>query len=402
MNILVADQISEAAIQDLRKLGSNVTYDADLSGTELADQMSDVEILIVRSTRVNENIITKSDKLSLIIRAGSGVNTIDLHTASIHGVHVANCPGMNTDAVAELTIGLLAAADRQIVNATRDLREGHWRKKHYADARGLKHRTLGLLGFGTIGRTVAKMAREGLNMKVIAWSRSLNDAVANHFGVERCEDPKEIAKQSDAVSVHLSATDETHHLVDEEFFDLMKNGAVFINTSRGQIVDSNALQQAINTKDLKVGLDVFEDEPTSTDDQFEQTKLAQKATCTPHIGASTQQASEAIANAVVDIVRSYIQTGRPINTINVRRKSSDSISLLVRHYNEVGVLANVLNILRHEDVNVEEMENTIFEEGQAATCTMWLDSEPTPDMLNKIREDDHIIQVVLQRSSSDS
>ncbi len=401
MNILVVDRMAESAIQELRKLGSNVRYEPDLSGKKLHDQISKVEILIVRSTRVEAEMIENAEKLSLIIRAGSGVNNIDLHTASIHGVHVANCPGMNTDAVAELTIGLLIAADRQIVNATHDLREGRWRKKYYSNSRGLRHRTLGLLGFGSIGRAVASRAR-GLDMNVIVWSRSLSDAIADHFEVERCDTINEVAERSDAVSVHLSATENTHHLVDEEFFSLMSEEAIFVNTSRGEVVDTKALQQAIEEQNLRVGLDVFEDEPASADDTFTQTDLARKITATPHIGASTDQASEAIANSVVDIVRSYIQTGRPINTINVRRKSSDSISLLVRHYNEVGVLANVLNILRHEDVNVEEMENTIFEEGEAATCTLWLDSEPTPDMLNKIRDDDHIIQAVLQRSSSES
>ena len=230
------------------------------------------------------------------------MDTIDLTAASERGIYVANCPGKNTAAVAELAIGLLVAADRRIVDATVSMRDGAWQKKEFGKARGLAGRTLGILGFGAIGRAMAQRAA-GLKMEVVVWSRSLTPEIAEEYGVGFADSPEALAAASDAVSIHLASTPETKHRVGKTFLDAMKPGATLVNASRGPLVDTVALRAAIAEKGLRVGLDVFEGEPAGGETKWADKELAMLATCTPHIGASTDQAAEAVADEVVRIVK---------------------------------------------------------------------------------------------------
>jgi len=393
MRVLVADKISPQSLVDLRDLGLNVDYQPELKAEAIADVASDANVIVVRSTKVLAAVIEAAPQLSLIIRAGAGVNTIDLEAASRRGVYVANCPGKNTAAVAELAIGLLIAADRRIVDASLALRDGKWKKKEFGAAHGLNGRALGVLGYGAIGRAVASRAR-ALGMRVVAWSRSLTEEMAAQDHIELAESPRALAAMSDAVTVHLALSDETRHIVDAEFLGALRSDAILINTSRGELVDTAALREAIDEKQLHVGLDVFEDEPAGGDAEFHDVALAELVTGTPHIGASTDEASEAIAAELVRIVQSYIATGRPVNTVNMCRRTSSTHHLVIRHFNHVGVLASVLDLLRGDGINVEEMENTIFEGGQAACCTLSLDRAASEPLLDRIRNSQDILHVV--------
>ena len=394
MKILIADKLSAKTVSDLERTGAEVVIKPGLTADELPGVLKDVEVLIVRSTKVRASAIEAAPCLSLIVRAGAGVDTIDLDCASSKGIYVANCPGKNTDAVAELAMGLLIAADRRIVNASVAMRSGAWEKKEYGKAKGLKGRTLGIIGVGTIGKAMIKLAK-GLEMNIAAWSRSLTQESAAKLGIGYCADAEEVAKQADAVSVHLAANPETRHFIGEKFFKCMKDGAIFVNTSRGDIVDTRALKEAIRSKHLRVGLDVYENEPAVTEPVFQDKELAEMIAATPHIGASTEQAAEAIADEVVLIVQAYRETGKPINAVNIREKTSEGYSLVVRHYNRVGVLAGVLDELRSEGVNIEEMENIIFTGQLASNCTLKLDSKPSEELISRIRKDDNIISVIL-------
>lgn len=397
MKVLIADKLSAKAVSDLEKLGAQVVVNPELTEDDLAGALGDAEVLIVRSTKVKAPAIEAAPSLSLIIRAGAGVNTIDLDCASSKGIYVANCPGKNTDAVAELAIGLLIAADRRILNAGSDMRAGVWNKKEYGKANGLKGRILGIIGVGAIGKAVIKRAR-GLQMNVIGWSRSLTQEKADKLGIGYCSSAQEVAKQADAISVHLAAKPETEHFIGKKFLKHMKDGAILINTSRGEVVDTAALKEAIEQKDLRVGLDVYENEPAATAKTFDDQELAALVTGTPHIGASTNQAAEAVADEVVRIVRAYKETGKPINAVNIQQKSAASCDLIIRHYNRVGVLAGVLDELRNEEINIEEMENIIFTGQVASHCTLKLDSKPTDELMGRIEKDDNIIQVILNQS----
>ncbi len=395
MKVLIADKLSEKTVIALKTLGMEVTVNPDLSADDLPRVVRDTDILVVRSTKVTQKAIDSAKKLSLIIRAGAGVNTIDLASANSRGIYVSNCPGKNTEAVAELAIGLLIAADRQIVNATSDMRNGMWKKKAYGKSRGLKGRTLGIIGFGAIGKAVAARAM-ALEMNVIAWSKSLSKDIADSYGIGYAADIASLAKLSDAVSVHTVYKPETHHLIDKDFLNAMRNDAIFVNTSRGEVVNTLALVEAIKSKNLRVGLDVFEGEPAGGEAEFTGKELASLVTATPHIGASTDQASEAIADEVVNIVNSYVTTGVPLNTVNIRARSSATQSLVVRHYNRVGVLAGILGNLKSNGINVEEMTNIIFEASKAACCTLLLDSAPSQSVIQEMSRDENVIEIALK------
>ncbi|OQY34337.1 MAG: hypothetical protein B6241_04975 [Spirochaetaceae bacterium 4572_59] len=395
MKILIADKLSDTALKDLGSLGAEITFEPGLGAGDLPGAIADAEILIVRSTKVTADTIDKGANLSLIIRAGAGVNTIDLEEASSRGIHVANCPGKNADAVAELAMGLMIAADRRIADGTMDLRNGVWNKKLYGKAAGLKGRTLSVIGMGSIGRGCAERAK-AFGMNVAAWSRSLTPEKAEAWGVEYCATPREAASRADALSVHLAAGKATKHFIDKEILDAMKDGSILVNTSRGEVVDTAALKQAIKSKGLKVAIDVYENEPGASDKEFTDTELAALVTGTHHIGASTDQSSDAIAGEVVNIVKAYLETGKPLHQVNHQEKSSGIINLVVRHFNTVGVLAGVLDELRTANINIEEMENSVFSGGQAAVCTLKLDASPSDSILEKVRGIKNVIQIALK------
>lgn len=392
MKVLIADKLSKRMEQTLRDLGIDLDVRPDLTAEQLPGAIGEAHALVVRSTKVSPETINAGRRLSLIVRAGSGVNTIDTTAASSRGIYVTNCPGKNSAAVAELAIGLLVACDRRIVDASTDLRAGKWRKKEYGKARGLRGRTLGIVGAGTIGRAVALRAR-GLGMRVAAWSRSLDPARAAELELDYCESPLELAQRCDAVSIHLAAAPETRGFVGREFLLAMREGAIFVNTSRGEVVDQGALLEAIEQRGLRVGLDVFAQEPSGGDASFAETALAQCVTATPHIGASTEEAADAIADEVVRIVRTFHETGKPPNPINMCVRSQATHSLVVRHYNRVGVLAGMLDLLREEGINVEEMENTIFDGAEAACCTLQLDAAPSAAALAALEQNELILQI---------
>ncbi len=392
MKILVADKLDPAKVTHLEELGATIDLQPQITAEDIPAAIQDAEILIVRSTKVSTQTLEAASSLALVIRAGAGTNTIDVDCASRRGIYVCNCPGTNTDAVAELAMAHLIAADRRVVAAACDLRNGKWRKKEYGNAAGLKGRTLGVIGLGAIGKGLAKRAA-AMEMNVIAWSRSLTPETAKELGVGFCASPVELASQADAISLHLAETAETRHLVNREFLADMKDGAILINTARGGVIDTDALKEAIREKGLRVGLDVFENEPSDGEAEFTDTELAELAACTPHIGASTDQAADAVGDAVVQIVSAYKGSGMPLNPVNLRAKSPAVVTLVAQHLNKVGVLAGMLDELRSNGINVEEMQNTVFSGGESACCTLKLDEVPAKDVLGQIRANENIIQL---------
>jgi D-3-phosphoglycerate dehydrogenase len=396
MKILIADKVEAELIEKLEKMGAEVISNPDLKAEDLPAAIGEAVILVVRSTKVTADTINNATHLGLIIRAGAGVNTIDLAAASARGTYVANCPGMNTDAVAELAIGLLISADRGIADATQALRAGKWQKKLFGKGKGLKGRTLGIVGLGQIGLAVAKRAK-GLEMEVLAWSRSLTPEKAEEMEIGYASSPLEVAKLADAVSIHLASNSETKKMIGKEFFGAMKQDSVLINTSRGEVIDEDALAEAVESKGIRAGLDVFDPEPAGGEAPFDKTDLASKVVCTPHIGASTEQAAQAILNSVLNIVTSYKENGQPPakNVVNLRKEVKSEVKLVVRHFNRVGVLSRVLESLRDEGINIEEMQNSIFEGNDAACCSLALDKKPGPEILSKLSQDQDIIEVIL-------
>src|SRR6266702_3269311 len=231
MKVLVADKFEKSGLAGLADLGCEVVYQPDSKDEALAEAIgsSQAEILIVRSTKVTRAML-EAGRLSLVVRAGAGYNTIDVEAASERGIYVANCPGKNSIAVAELAFGLILALDRRIVDNAADLKRGVWNKKEYSKAKGLFGATLGLVGVGGIGKEMIPRAR-AFGMPVVAWSRGLSPEKAQSLGIERKDSPLAVAAAADVVSVHVALKPETKDLIDEKFFAAMKPGAFFVNTS---------------------------------------------------------------------------------------------------------------------------------------------------------------------------
>jgi D-3-phosphoglycerate dehydrogenase len=387
MKILIADKFEKSGMEGLRATGAEVFSEPDLKGDTLGARLAALaaDVLVVRSTKVTRPILEGSPELALVVRAGAGVNTIDLAAASERGIFVANCPGKNSIAVAELAMGLILSLDRRIPDNTADLRAGKWNKQEYSRAAGLFGRTLGIIGMGSIGREVAVRAR-AFGMPVLAWSRSLSGPQADALGVRRAGDLLEVAREADVVSVHLALTEDTRRLLGREFFEAMKPGAFFVNTARAEIADSEALLAAIAERGLRVGLDVFPGEPAEKQGKVDD-PLARNPSVvgTHHIGASTDQAQEAIAAETVRIVRIYAETGRVANAVNLTDRPPATHLLVVRHRDRVGVLAHVLGALRTAGISVQRMENIVFEGAAAACARIELDHGADAALLEQIR-----------------
>lgn len=385
MRILVADEFPKVHLDSLRGLGLSVDFRPGLKGDALAEAAKDVSILVVRSTEVPAKVFEVARGLSLVIRAGAGVNTIDVKAASAHGVFVANCPGQNAIAVAELTFGLMLSVDRHIPDNVAALRQGVWNKKRFSQARGLYGRTLGVVGLGAIGAAVAERAL-AFGMRVVGYSRSFTPERAKALGIERAENLLALARQSDVLSVHVPASSETKGLVSRQVLAALPDGAVFLNTSRADVVDNEALLEEARKGRLFVATDVFPDEPKGGEATF-QSELCKLPHVygTHHIGASTEQAQDAIARATVRLVDRFLNEGVVPNCVNIAEKTPARYQLIVRHHDRVGVLANVLDAVRQAGINAQEIENTIFEGAKSACCKIQLDSRPPEEMLERIR-----------------
>ncbi|MEO7454111.1 MAG: 3-phosphoglycerate dehydrogenase [Fimbriimonadales bacterium] len=317
MKVLVADKFEQSGLDGISALGVELDYQPDLKDEALRDAVHSggTELLVVRSTKVPAAVIEGS-ALKLIIRAGAGYNTIDVDAATANGAYVANCPGKNAAAVAELAFGLMLAVDRRIPDNVSEFRAGRWSKKGFGKAKGLSGRTLGLVGMGMIGKEMVKRAK-AFDMPVLCFSRWMTPEDAAQAGVELASSPEDLAAKSYVVSVHTSLNPATKGLLGASFFEAMQPGSIFINTSRAEVVDQSALEKAMNDGKLRAGLDVFEDEPATPEGEYSGSLLNQKAAyCTHHIGASTDQAQEAVANETVRIVDQFIKTGTPPNAVN--------------------------------------------------------------------------------------
>jgi D-3-phosphoglycerate dehydrogenase len=399
MRALIADAFPERHLSGMREAGLDVTYDPQATAEDLPAKIDGVRVLVVRSTKVTRAAVERGKDLGLILRAGAGYDTIDVEAASERGIYVANCPGKNAVAVAELAFALMLALDRRVSDGTLDLRQGRWNKKEYSKADGLKGRTLGVAGLGSIGLAVVERAR-AFEMEVCAWSRSLTPERAEELGVRPRASLHDLAAASDIVTIHLAQTADTKGLCDAAFFAKMKPRAMFINTSRGGLHDEAALVRAMKERGIRAGLDVFASEPAggTAEGLTNEIFALPGFVGTHHIGASTEQAQDAIAEEAVRICREYAATGRPPNVVNIERAPAKR-ELVVRHYDKVGVLAQVLGIVRKYGINVADMTNTIFQGQKAAVAAIRIESEAPPEMIAEIAAlEDMVIQVEVKGS----
>jgi len=387
MRILIADKFEAWGIDQLRKGGDEVIAEPGLKGDVFVLRMREVdpEVLIVRSSKVPAQVLEAGRNLKLVIRAGAGVDNIDIRAASKLGINVSNCPGQNACAVAELVIGLMVALDRKIPDNVIDFRNRKWNKKEYsARALGFKGRTMGVVGAGRIGGEVIQRVL-AFDMHVLYFNLGRTLRFAGFPNCTRVE-LDELMRQSDVISIHVPGGDSTHNLIDERRIGLMKPSALFLNTSRAGVVDQPALIRAVRDKRIRgAALDVFDNEPpadgTSVDSPLCEVPGIY---VTHHIGASTEQAQLAVAEETVRIVAQYKVSGKALNCVNLQTTPDTRCLLVVRLVNKPGGLAHVLNHIAQADINVEEMDHVIYDGGKAACAQIRLDQHPSREVIDRI------------------
>ena len=319
MNILIADKFPEAAIDQLIAQQHQCLLSPELSGDSLTSALTDVEVLVVRSTQVTADMMISAERLRLIVRAGSGTNTIDVLAAVEHDIAVCNVPGRNAAAVAELAMGLLISIDRKIPDNVLSLRAGRWNKKFFSASKGLVGRRMGIFGLGATGLAMAQRAI-GFDIEVYAVDRpgrfEEKRRQAKKLGVKLVADQDALIDVCDILSFHVPATDQTRNMVNAKFLAKLAPGTIIINTSRGDLIDESDLIEVMDKKDILVGLDVYRDEPGTAQGGFD-SALARHPNVygTHHIGASTRQAQIAVAAGVLEVIDAFT-SGQMINCVN--------------------------------------------------------------------------------------
>jgi D-3-phosphoglycerate dehydrogenase / 2-oxoglutarate reductase len=400
MRLLIADKLHPRAVEELRSLPVEVVYEPELTRETLETSLGGVGILVVRSTEVTAKAIEHARQLNLIVRAGAEHHTIDVAAASKRGVYVANCPGKNASAVAELAMGMLIAIDRRIPDAVRSLRDGKWERTEFAKAEGLFGKTLGIAGFGAIGREVHARAK-AFGMHTLVWSRNLNAAKAAEAGVVAVSTLEELAAKSDVLSVHLRLSERTRGIISAKVLEAMPKRAMLLNLARADLVDYDALKVAIASRGLRAAVDVYPNEPKGKREfasgLFE---VAPSATGgflygTPHIAASTDQAQLEIARETVRVIRSFMVEGHVPNVVNVSVASHARFQMVIRMVDKIGTFANVLAIMKRHGINIEEVTNTVFDGAAASSVKLRVVSRPSEACLTEIRAFDEILHVDL-------
>ena len=319
MQILFADSFPARQLQQLQDLGHSIDFQPNLSAEDLSGVIQGKDVIIVRSTKVQSDTIAAADHLKMILRAGAGTNTIDKACAAEHGIAVCNVPGKNAVAVAELTLGLLLSIDRNIPDNVQALRNHQWDKKRFSTAQGLAGRSIGIIGVGAIGLAVAQRARAFELEVVMVDKPGRSDAMQEKIAeldVRLVPDLETLASECDIVSIHVPGSESTKNLIGAEFLSRMREGSVLLNTSRGDVVDSAALIKALDEQSMRAGLDVYADEPaTGSCDYHSELATHPRVYGTHHIGASTEQAQNAVADSVIEIINA-LERGTVVNQVN--------------------------------------------------------------------------------------
>ena len=323
MKVVIADKAEQMLIDELGAMGCSVHIDPSLDGDALGACLAeqDASVLVVSSPKVPAGVIDSAGEgLRLIIRAGSGYDNIDGSAAAAKHIAVCNTPGMNAVAVAELTIGHLISLDRRLPDQNAALKGGRWNNKEYSKARGLKGSTMLVIGAGAIGQQVIQRAR-AFGVEVCVYDPQMTRDEAEGLGVERVGSTRDdliaALPRFDAVSMHVPVVESTKGMCDAGFFRAMKDGASFINTSRGAIADEPALLDAVGSGRIRAGLDVYCDQPSEKDTAWSPAIAGVEGVfCTHHCGASTDQAQLAVAEEVVRMVGLFKSDGTIVHCVN--------------------------------------------------------------------------------------
>jgi D-3-phosphoglycerate dehydrogenase len=355
INVLLLENIHPRAVEIFRKEGYNVEFYKDaMDEAELAEKIKNVSVLGIRSkTRVTEKVLANANKLMLVGAFCIGTTQIDTEACAKRGVAVFNAPYSNTRSVVELAIGEMIMLTRNIFDTARGMHEGTWNKSA-KNSREIRGKKLGIIGYGNIGTQLSVLA-EALGLEVYYYDITDKLALGN---ARRCETMEELFQIADIISLHVDDRPENRNLIRTEHFALMQDGVIFINLSRGFVVDVPALAEAIRSGKVRgASVDVFPYEPKGNAEEFvSELRGLPNLILTPHIGGSTEEAQENIANYVPSKVLNYVNKGDTFGSVNFPNlqlpEQKNAHRLLHIHLNTPGILAKINQILARHDINI--------------------------------------------------
>jgi len=295
-SVLICDQVNTTLKEILEKNGLKVTYEPEITPEQIAEKIGNFQVVVVRSrTKLSRELVEKADKCQIIARVGVGLDNIDQEAAKEKNIRVINAVEGAVTAVAELVIGLMLSMAREIPRADREIRNGNWIKKELMGSE-LKGKYLGIVGLGNIGKRLGRLAR-ALNMNIIGYDViPIDDEFSKEVGLMKA-DLDTLLTSADYVSLHVPLLDSTRHMINAEKLKMMKNTARIINTSRGGVIDEEALYNSLNDGSLAgAALDVFEVEPATENKLITLPNFI----ATPHIGAQTKEAQLLAANIIAE------------------------------------------------------------------------------------------------------
>ncbi len=397
MKTLVGCKLPESALAELRTLGTELVYKPDLTAAELENLVEDVAILVVCRTRVSPEIITAGRSLQLIVRAGTNTANIAIEEASAAGIFVCNCPDKDATAIAELMLGFLIALDRRLPPLAGGADAGATGTACAGDASGLAGRTLGLLGFGAAQRALAQRAH-ACGMKLLVWAPDLTQEEAARHAAGACSWPRELARNSDMIAAFVSSQDVDETLVDTEFLESMREGAYLVFVGHPAGLDFNALASIAAERRLRVACDLSAPQLTGANTGRLKSRLRELpgVFATFGIADRTRQAWEATAGEVVRVVRDFLVAGSVRNCVNLLESSPATWQLLLRLRDTVGVMAAIMDHIRADGINAQEILARVFVGAKAAWCVIALDERPSAEGLDAIRNLDGVLHLELR------
>lgn len=378
MKILVAWEMPDAALDDLRTLGCDVVSIPDAAGAAFLHELREATALVIGRTPLPADAIAAAKSLQIIVRCGSEASNIAIDEASTQGVFVCTTPHRTALAVAEMMLGMMLTLDRQLV----------WKKGESGPAtlpHGLAGRTLGLLGYSHAGRALARRAA-ALEMNVLAWSPTETPESLRGEPVSLCTWSRDVARQSDVIAVHADPADGEDMLLDAEFIESIREGAdvVFVGHPGG--LDESALESAIKSRRLRVAIDWIGAE-RARETARSRSRLADLPTVLMTVGLAerTMQARVAVAAEAVRVLRQFFVAGAVENCINLLSRSPATWQLVLRLRDAVGVMAGIMDAIRSDGINAEEIGTRVFVGARAAWCTIAVDERPSTEALAAIR-----------------
>jgi len=291
---------------------------------------------------------------------------------------------------------LLLAIDRHIADGVADLRAGQWNKSKYTTADGLYGKKMAIVGLGDIGLAVAARAK-AFGLTVVAMRKAGRSSAVTQrirsIGIQLVDDRTELLAGADIVSLHVPSAGSTIGMVDADFLAKLPDGAIVLNTSRGEIIDEAALLDALDNRRFKAGLDVFPSEPSVSSGDFESTLASHPSVVgSHHIGASTRQAQQAVAAGTIEVIEKYL-AGEVVNCVNLATEQPGGFILSIRHINVIGVLAKVFSELRHRGFNILQVKNQVFTDNGAAVATINIQGDPCHDLRESMEAIEEVLSI---------